>query len=462
MSVVVFCGPTLSAAEVSEQIDAVCLPPARHGDILRALNMVPRPRVIALIDGLFRTVPAVRHKEILWAMSKGVHVFGAASMGALRAAELTEYGMVGVGSIFSDYLSGRIEDDDEVAVEHGPAELGFMQLSDAMVDIRATLAAALRESIIGKQLADCSLSWAKERFYAHRNWADLVAYARSTGCDASEIEALEAWLPTGRINLKRHDALEMLVAIRDFIATDPPPFLPRYNFERTEVWELDYEAARALPRAVSNDAKTLLMQDILDELRLVPRDFASVQKEALTRMLLLREARRRRGDPEPEEKEQALKYWLREQGVSLRDALDQNRLVGEELDHFLNGEALIRSAASSFDAMAHNGIIDTLRSRGMLRPLVERAEAKQHALRAMGKEAATTQTGSIPPAALVGWFWRQTFPDEMQMIPVEALAVRLGFADTSDMTRALLREYLFSEYAREHDLPIRSSRLTWE
>ena len=41
MSVVVFCGPTLSAADVREQIDAVCLPPAGHGDILRASGDVP-------------------------------------------------------------------------------------------------------------------------------------------------------------------------------------------------------------------------------------------------------------------------------------------------------------------------------------------------------------------------------------------------------------------------------------
>jgi hypothetical protein len=46
---------------------------------------------------IFDSTPAVLHKEILWAMDRGVGVSGAASMGALRAAELHWYGMVGVG-----------------------------------------------------------------------------------------------------------------------------------------------------------------------------------------------------------------------------------------------------------------------------------------------------------------------------------------------------------------------------
>ena len=37
--------------------------------------------VIGLIDGFFENVASVWHKEILFALSEGVQVFGAASMG---------------------------------------------------------------------------------------------------------------------------------------------------------------------------------------------------------------------------------------------------------------------------------------------------------------------------------------------------------------------------------------------
>ena len=54
------------------------------------------PGAIGVIDGYFDGVPSVWHKEILWALSQGIRVFGGASMGALRAAELDGFGMTGV------------------------------------------------------------------------------------------------------------------------------------------------------------------------------------------------------------------------------------------------------------------------------------------------------------------------------------------------------------------------------
>ena len=62
--------------------------------------------MIGLIDGYFDGVPAVAHKEILWALDQGIRVLGAASMGALRAAELAPFGMEGVGAIWRDYADG--------------------------------------------------------------------------------------------------------------------------------------------------------------------------------------------------------------------------------------------------------------------------------------------------------------------------------------------------------------------
>lgn len=93
--VYVFLGPTLAVADAKAELDAVYLPPVSAGDICR---LGPRsPRVIGIVDGYFEHVPAVWHKEIMWIMERGVHVFGSASMGALRAAELETFGMRGAG-----------------------------------------------------------------------------------------------------------------------------------------------------------------------------------------------------------------------------------------------------------------------------------------------------------------------------------------------------------------------------
>src|SRR5262249_44516336 len=116
VSLVVFTGPTLSAAEASAELEALYLPPVAQGDVYRAA--LQGPRAIGIIDGTFERDPAVWHKEILWAMERGIRVFGSASMGALRAAELASFGMEGVGAIFAAYRDGVLEDDDEVAVAH--------------------------------------------------------------------------------------------------------------------------------------------------------------------------------------------------------------------------------------------------------------------------------------------------------------------------------------------------------
>jgi hypothetical protein len=176
-------------------------------------------------------------------MSEGVHVFGAASIGALRAAELAAFGMVGVGQIFNDYLDGRLEDDDEVAVDHGPQELGYPPLNEPMVDIRATLMHARQEGVIGPDCETALLGIAKQLFYAQRQYPKLFAVAKNQGADAGELDQLQVWIRRGKVSLKRNDALAMLGVIRDFVQSDPGPFEAAYRFERTEMWETDMALA---------------------------------------------------------------------------------------------------------------------------------------------------------------------------------------------------------------------------
>src|SRR2546422_9858099 len=101
-------------------------------------------------------------------MSQGVHVFGAASIGACRAAELHAFGMIGVGQIFELFLHGKLEDDDEVAVAHCPAEFGYRPTSVAMVNIRATMAAAVPSVIIAGATRSKLARIRKERHYPDR------------------------------------------------------------------------------------------------------------------------------------------------------------------------------------------------------------------------------------------------------------------------------------------------------
>ena len=141
-----FLGTVATTERGAPNIDAVYLPPAAQGDILLLL---PRnPEVIGIVDGVFESQPAIWHNEILFALSRGVRVAGAASMGALRAAELNDFGMKGIGAIYHAYARGYLEDDDEVAVLHSPEALNWTPLTEAKVNIRATLCSARFHGLI--------------------------------------------------------------------------------------------------------------------------------------------------------------------------------------------------------------------------------------------------------------------------------------------------------------------------
>ena len=135
MKTCLFTGPTLYRVPTPPCVAR--FGPAAMGSVFRAVEAGYTR--IGIVDGHFGNIPSVWHKEILYALSEGVEVIGAASMGALRAAELCAFGMVGIGRIFRLFRSGRWTDDDEVAVIHAEEELSFCPVSDAMANIRFTL-----------------------------------------------------------------------------------------------------------------------------------------------------------------------------------------------------------------------------------------------------------------------------------------------------------------------------------
>jgi hypothetical protein len=144
----IFVGPSLDLHTARTVLpDAVFLPPAKQADLIGALGAY-QPDVIGLIDGSFGQSLSVWHKEILFALEQGVAVLGAASMGALRAVELGPFGMQGVGEVYGWFSAGVLQDDDEVAVLHAPAEQGFRPITEPMVNIRATLARAREDRIL--------------------------------------------------------------------------------------------------------------------------------------------------------------------------------------------------------------------------------------------------------------------------------------------------------------------------
>jgi len=191
MTTIVFVGPTLPAAEAQRLLPgATIAPPVSVGDVLAIVRGRRRVARIAIIDGYFERMAAVWHKEILLALERGIAVWGAASMGALRAAELAPFGMIGVGTIYRAYARGVLEADDEVAVAHLPGELGYRTVSDALVNLRDGIA---RAPMLSAATRVRLVALAQARFYRERSWDHLLADARAAGLPARQLAGLAAW-----------------------------------------------------------------------------------------------------------------------------------------------------------------------------------------------------------------------------------------------------------------------------
>jgi hypothetical protein len=205
----VFVGPTLPDAKSLVPPGIEIRGPAIHRDILVAVN--EGATVIGLIDGRFQDVAPVWHKEILFALSNGVRVYGASSMGALRAAECAAFGMIGVGNIYAQYASGHRVDDADVAQIHGPPEMNYLSLSEPLVNVLATLDLLLSRH----ELADAeyrSLRASAERlFFKDRSYRTIVASANLP--EQASVKHLEELLRFNAVNQKRLDALELLDTI---------------------------------------------------------------------------------------------------------------------------------------------------------------------------------------------------------------------------------------------------------
>ena len=204
----VFAGPSLpTALRPAGPFD--WRPPARAGDVLALLDRPPAR--LCLIDGLFDSCPAPWHKELLLLMSEGTLIFGAASMGALRAAELHPFGMIGVGAIFRAYRDGRLHGDDEVALIHATARLGWAPLTVPMIEVRATLIAACRARLIDVAAGRGVRNLVRDIHYDRRDWP-----AMEEACVAGRLvdRATFRRIAAIHVPLKRQDALACLAAAR--------------------------------------------------------------------------------------------------------------------------------------------------------------------------------------------------------------------------------------------------------
>ncbi len=213
---IAFVGPTLATAEV-RKFGCEVRPPARQGDVWRAL--VDHPRALVLIDGVFESTPSVWHHELRAALASGVAVFGASSMGALRAAELRAEGMIGVGAIFRSYRDRQRVDDADVALLHAGPEHRFQPITLPLVNAEHAAQQAFRARVLSAAERKRVCAAARAIHYQHRHWPQVFDSARLS---PQVRQRLRQWLKSSGPDLKAADARECLATAAAWVRSGAP------------------------------------------------------------------------------------------------------------------------------------------------------------------------------------------------------------------------------------------------
>jgi hypothetical protein len=210
---VVYLGPSLPLDAAKGILQAEYRPPIRRGDLAR---LFPHPPgFVGIVDGEFYQSLAVSPKEILPLLDAGVTVLGAASMGALRAAETWRYGMIGVGRIFRLYRAGAIDGDDEVAVTYCPET--YRTSSEPLVNFRLALADARRSGLITAALSSRLIRRLKRLYFPERTVARFWKEAECV-LPPKGLRRLRQFMLTEKPDAKAADAAALLAVIETLYA----------------------------------------------------------------------------------------------------------------------------------------------------------------------------------------------------------------------------------------------------
>ncbi|HJU64129.1 MAG TPA: TfuA-like protein, partial [Gemmatimonadaceae bacterium] len=326
-------------------------------------------------------------------------------------------------------------------------DAGYREQSDAMVNIRATLAAAEAADVIGRETRLQVEQIAKGLFYAERIYPSILERAVRSAVPASELEALQIWLPAGRVNQKREDALAMLRRMRVHLRAGSGRKRVPWTFEHTDTWDEVTCQAGELQFASSPDAETLLLDCLLDELRLAGDPYFRARQGATARLLAIGEARRQGMILTSEKLQEVTDSFRRERRLlepeDVTRWLTENHLTLEQFARLMEDEARQRWVEEMTKAEAAFLVPDHLRAEGDYPHWRGRALVKQRALEAGGGQNPALADVGLTEQMLLRWYFEERLGRHVPE-DVAYYADSLGFPSEDAFRLALLREYSYS------------------
>lgn len=445
--IVVFAGPTISQEQIHALVPtAEIRSPIAAEDLIRA-DLAPGD-LVAIIDGFYFQSAAVRHKEILALLKNGVHVWGAASIGALRAAELASFGMRGFGRIFQAYLQGEIEGDDEVALLHTPKDMGYTNLTEALVNIRYACERAVAADVISPDVHNLILAIAATLPFHERTYPRILDMAMQQGLSQDIAQKLQDFVREQRPDLKQKDALELVQALRT-----PPQEPAKSSFTLHETAFLRNWRITGRGTAIGDDMYVSDF-DVLTAYQLFSKDYPRVRysilleklgemahcslgessatglsEDALTD-LVARYVAKQCGIKVHEELPERIRRWLRPQEEALSRS-QQLALLG------------VRLWQEPRSLSWQNIVMDRLKESDMFYPLLKIVVQSRIFNETLQEQDHEFQLKRLSSAQIGEWFIHRW---EGERDDWQTATLDRGFNDTTDFLERTRPFYLFDKY----------------
>jgi len=213
IKIIIYLGPSLPLKEAKKILysntnrEVIYAPPIKRDDIPNAIN--EGFNILGIIDGLFFRESAVSPREIMEALKTKVKIYGASSMGALRASELDRYGMIGIGKIYHWYRDGTLNSDDEVALSFESE--AYTPISEPLINIRETIKKAFENNILNKEESEVVFKSAKNLYFPERRWEKIIQ--NSENILNKSLSNLAEFVKNNKVDVKKEDAILLLKRI---------------------------------------------------------------------------------------------------------------------------------------------------------------------------------------------------------------------------------------------------------
>lgn len=451
MNVTVFLGPTLALEDAQALLpSATYRPPAAQGDLLAAVDQ-DGAEIIGLIDGTFHHTLSVWHSEICYLLNRGISIFGASSMGALRAAETQRFGTVGVGTVFRWYRDGVITADDEVALIHGDERDGFRQMSLVLVNIRASLDLAVKLGSITRRDADLVVEATKSIYYPDRYLKAILSRCSELMLSAAVIEEIARVLTSGHVDIKAQDARDLLRVIRSIVdgKSELPQRIP-FQFERSSVFDTLY----SLDRRVKVGEREVSLQSIREHAAINDPDYEKVQRASLDRSVVAIFGMLLGLEPTETDISDARQSFLASQGLtdatkaSVTGWLVEHAMSDSDLDEYVFEEALCQRLRAwilngrGLDRSCRT-VLNEARHQGLFLDWASAAASAMETFEAFHHEEPYIQLQTEDPIRLAARHFRES--GVRLSGDATLLAERLGFEDVPDLVDELRRSVVVAD-----------------